>query len=146
MEINKKCEVCGRLLPEYAFSKSYKNRCKECVAKQTREKRFKERNINGSKKFSGRLSEVLDMYYQNHQKPTKQTITINITGKGLFVDYQAAGSPAKNWKDCDTYELITINAAAKVLIAGTEFTTQFGKIVGNLVELSEMLGINITEK
>lgn len=39
MEINKKCEVCGRLLPESEFSKSYRNRCKECVAKQTKEKR-----------------------------------------------------------------------------------------------------------
>lgn len=35
----KKCEVCGHTLPLSAFSKSYKGRCKECVAKQTREKR-----------------------------------------------------------------------------------------------------------
>jgi len=35
----KKCEVCGQNLPLSAFSKSYKGRCKECVAKQTREKR-----------------------------------------------------------------------------------------------------------
>lgn len=35
----KTCEVCGRNLPLSAFSKSYKGRCKECVAKQTREKR-----------------------------------------------------------------------------------------------------------
>lgn len=35
----KKCEVCGQTLPLSAFSKSYKGRCKECVAKQTREKR-----------------------------------------------------------------------------------------------------------
>lgn len=41
MEINKKCEVCGRLLPESEFSKSYRNRCKECVAKQTKEKFLK---------------------------------------------------------------------------------------------------------
>lgn len=35
----KTCEVCGQLLPQSAFSKSYKGRCKECVAKLTREKR-----------------------------------------------------------------------------------------------------------
>lgn len=44
MEMNnqvktKKCEICGRELPISEFSKSYKNRCRECVAKQTREKR-----------------------------------------------------------------------------------------------------------
>lgn len=35
----KTCEICGQTLPLSAFSKSYKGRCKECVAKLTREKR-----------------------------------------------------------------------------------------------------------
>ncbi len=35
----KTCEVCGQTLPLSAFSKSYKGRCKECVAKLTKEKR-----------------------------------------------------------------------------------------------------------
>ena len=35
MEI-KKCEICGRELPVSDFSKSYKNRCRECVAKLTK--------------------------------------------------------------------------------------------------------------
>ena len=35
----KKCEICGRELPVSDFSKSYKNRCRECVARLTREKR-----------------------------------------------------------------------------------------------------------
>lgn len=35
----KTCDVCGQTLPLSAFSKSYKGRCKECVAKLTREKR-----------------------------------------------------------------------------------------------------------
>ena len=35
----KKCEICGRELPISEFSKSYKNRCRECVAQMTREKR-----------------------------------------------------------------------------------------------------------
>lgn len=40
MEKNtKKCEVCGRELPLSGFSKSYRNRCKECVAAQVRSER-----------------------------------------------------------------------------------------------------------
>lgn len=35
----KTCEICGKFLPLSAFSKSYKGRCKECVAKLTRDKR-----------------------------------------------------------------------------------------------------------
>ena len=35
----KTCEICGQTLPLSAFSKSYIGRCKECVAKLTREKR-----------------------------------------------------------------------------------------------------------
>lgn len=35
----KKCEICGRELPISEFSKSYKNRCRECVAQMMREKR-----------------------------------------------------------------------------------------------------------
>lgn len=33
------CEICGRTLPLSAFSKSYKGRCKKCVARLTKEKR-----------------------------------------------------------------------------------------------------------
>lgn len=39
----KKCEICGRELPVSDFSKSYKNRCRECVAAHTREVRHKEK-------------------------------------------------------------------------------------------------------
>lgn len=39
MEKRKKCEVCGRELPESEFSKSYKKRCKKCVAEMTKAKR-----------------------------------------------------------------------------------------------------------
>lgn len=35
----KTCEICGKTLPLSAFSKSYKGRCKECVARLTKEKR-----------------------------------------------------------------------------------------------------------
>ena len=36
---NKICEVCGQEKPAEAFSKSYKNRCRDCVAEQARQKR-----------------------------------------------------------------------------------------------------------
>lgn len=35
----KTCEVCGKIKHISDFSKSYKHRCKECVAKQTKAKR-----------------------------------------------------------------------------------------------------------
>ncbi len=41
---NKKCEICGQMKPQNEFSKSYKRRCKACVAEAARNdrKRFKE--------------------------------------------------------------------------------------------------------
>ena len=39
MNNTKKCEICGRNIPLSDFSKSYRNRCRECVAKMTRVKR-----------------------------------------------------------------------------------------------------------
>lgn len=35
----KKCEACGKELPITEFSKSYKNRCKECVVEGQRMRR-----------------------------------------------------------------------------------------------------------
>lgn len=45
MSTTKKCEVCGAELPESEFSKSYKKRCKKCVAAMTKAKRKKEPTI-----------------------------------------------------------------------------------------------------
>ena len=70
MEINKKCEVCGRLLPESEFSKSYKHRCKKCVAKQTKEKRD---NVK-----YGRIDKIFDEYFSKKPRPKKEIITITI--------------------------------------------------------------------
>ena len=38
---NQKCEICGMTLTEQNRSKSYKHRCKPCVAKLTAERRAK---------------------------------------------------------------------------------------------------------
>lgn len=38
--MKKKCEICGKILPQEDFSKSYKNRCKACVAEFARDKRY----------------------------------------------------------------------------------------------------------
>lgn len=137
MEINKKCDVCGRLLPESEFSKSYRNRCKECVAKQTKEKRAKSKERKPSK---------VDEYFDNMPRPDKEVITITIEGGRFLVDYQADDEPKKNWKYCNTKELISINGAAHVLIQGTEITTKFGKLVGNLKEIEEMFNIKIEKE
>lgn len=45
MSTTKKCDVCGAELPESEFSKSYKKRCKKCVAAMTKAKRRKEPTI-----------------------------------------------------------------------------------------------------
>lgn len=43
--MNKVCEICGKEKPLSEFSKSYKNRCKECVAEMTRENRRAEKEF-----------------------------------------------------------------------------------------------------
>ena len=35
----KTCQICGQEKPAEAFSKSYPNRCRECVAEAARDKR-----------------------------------------------------------------------------------------------------------
>ena len=42
----KVCQICGQEKPAEAFSKSYPNRCRDCVAAQTR-KRRKKAKLNG---------------------------------------------------------------------------------------------------
>lgn len=138
MEINKKCEVCGRLLPESEFSKSYKHRCKKCVAKQTKEKRDQAK--------ARKNQSIVDEYFDDIQRPDKEVITITIEGERFLVDYQKDDEPKKNWKYCNTKELISINGAAHALIQGTEITTRYGKLVGNLNEIAEIFGIKIPKK
>lgn len=84
----KKCEICGRELPVSDFSKSYKNRCRECVARLTREKR----NNKQSKRS------IFDDYLDSIPNPDREVITITIErGKGVYVDYQRDNEPKKNW-------------------------------------------------
>ena len=56
---DKRCEVCGQLKPVEDFSKSYKNRCKECVASMARIRR----NSHSEKKAEEyrKLMEVIDI-------------------------------------------------------------------------------------
>lgn len=39
----RKCEICGQPTAEADFSKSYKNRCRSCVAELTRERRAEQK-------------------------------------------------------------------------------------------------------
>lgn len=43
--MNEKCEICGTAITEQNRSKSYKHRCKPCVAKATKEQREFEREL-----------------------------------------------------------------------------------------------------
>lgn len=47
MKKTKKCEVCGKELPLSDFSKSYKNRCRKCVAEIVRSERKEKNKLNG---------------------------------------------------------------------------------------------------
>lgn len=44
----KTCEKCGQKKPLSEFSKSYKNRCKECVAEMQRSKRAEKSSLNNN--------------------------------------------------------------------------------------------------
>lgn len=43
-----KCEICGKWFPQSDMSKSYRHRCKKCVAEMTRENRQAERLKNNA--------------------------------------------------------------------------------------------------
>ena len=45
-----KCEVCGKMVPQNEMSKSYRHRCKKCVAEMTRAQRHA-RNKSREKPF-----------------------------------------------------------------------------------------------
>lgn len=127
----KKCEICGRELPISEFSKSYKHRCKDCVAKMTKEKR---KNSHIKTKSS-----LYDLYKET-QKPNKEVITITIDKrKGMIVDYQRDDEPKKNWKDCNILECISINAAANVLKSLTEASVLVARSLTNVQEIQEVL-------
>lgn len=40
----RKCEICGEMKPQNEFSKSYKHRCKACVAEAARNERQRYKN------------------------------------------------------------------------------------------------------
>ncbi len=44
----KNCEICGTELTDSNRSKSYRNRCKECVAKQTAQKRASKASVKSN--------------------------------------------------------------------------------------------------
>ena len=44
---NKVCQICGQEKPAEAFSRSYPNRCRDCVAEQARKRRKLKPKLNG---------------------------------------------------------------------------------------------------
>lgn len=57
---NKICEVCGQEKPAEAFSKSYKNRCRQCVAELARYKRLHRDNSQIQPDWDNITSELLE--------------------------------------------------------------------------------------
>lgn len=45
------CEICGRPTDEADFSKSYKRRCKECVAREARKARAAKTGVEGETEY-----------------------------------------------------------------------------------------------
>lgn len=45
------CEICGRPTDEADFSKSYKHRCKECVAREARKARAAKTGAEGNTEY-----------------------------------------------------------------------------------------------
>lgn len=43
-----KCEICGQMISQQDMSKSYKHRCKECVARLTRINRKAAKQLEGT--------------------------------------------------------------------------------------------------
>lgn len=71
----RKCEICGKTKPQNEFSKSYKNRCKTCVADLTREKRRKvhaKKALDPSAELIAEsvaiLAECMGMFFFNQER------------------------------------------------------------------------------
>lgn len=55
----KKCEMCGTVKPLSDFSKSYRNRCKSCVAEMTRNNRMIAKTISEIQPYSSKVEYVV---------------------------------------------------------------------------------------
>lgn len=103
----KKCEVCGQILPQSAFSKSYKGRCKECVAKQTREKRKgivaidKPRQIDWEQRRYEIAKDMLKAIYIDEGNESRASQTIEFE----YQDMNSCAYEAIRWADVLIEEL-----------------------------------------
>lgn len=64
---NEKCEICGTVLTEQNRSKSYKHRCKPCVAKAIKEQRAFEKETK-----EGSLDDVIERYSKSDDLALKE--------------------------------------------------------------------------
>lgn len=72
----KTCEMCGKEKPISEFSKSYRNRCRECVADMTKQKRQSDRIIKLT------MSSIPETrYYPNAQLLLVQTAIAELIRK-----------------------------------------------------------------
>lgn len=65
--MNEKCEICGIALTEQNRSKSYKHRCKPCVAKAIKEQREFERELKDDN-----LDNVIERYSKSDDLALKE--------------------------------------------------------------------------
>lgn len=93
MEKNTKiCEVCGRELPLSDFSKSYKNRCRECVAAKVRSERHDGKKSTDNIDWEQRRYELAKAAMQGFLSNDNLEITLNNESyeEALTADIDAA--------------------------------------------------------
>ena len=89
------CEICGQMKSPQEMSKSYKHRCKECVARLTRINRqaAKERteNISGQLEVTGyTLRHVDDVRTERVKIATAMMQVLVSRNGGFYQEYEAS--------------------------------------------------------
>lgn len=85
MKKTKKCEVCGKELPLSDFSKSYKNRCRKCVAEMVRSER-KEKN---KRKDEDVIQPPLRFEMEIRDMSEDFEVLRSVTGATKVIDWEA---------------------------------------------------------
>ena len=90
--ISKKCEICGKIKYIGEFSKSYRNRCKQCVAEQTRSIRALNKvSKTGCLGFAYEITSIdkqlaIEVINTSVNILTNEILTMfsNVPGRGVF--------------------------------------------------------------
>ena len=113
----KKCEICGQMKPQNEFSKSYKHRCKACVAEAAR---------NNRKQFLKLEREVTEALINGNQiipamespttyLPNPRYIIATHAMQGILASEKVMSlvfASMRDVKECTIYETVAITSIA----------------------------------